>query len=188
MGFLPSSDWNLTQLFHFYIGDSLPIFLKMERLSDIFFSWISRSLIWKKGKIKFCRFSRAQLWLKNNSENSLVVQWLRLCTPNAGGPDPCSGTRLHVCVYVFVLRCVRLHDPVDCSPTGSSVHGISQARVLEWVAMPPPGDLPDPGMEPAISCTAATSLPLPRLGSPEPTRRSQMHATTRAESSQMMCF
>ena len=31
--------------------------------------------------------------------------------------------------------CPTLHDPMDCSPTGSSVHGIFQARVLEWVAI-----------------------------------------------------
>ena len=30
--------------------------------------------------------------------------------------------------------CPTLHDPMDCSPPGSSVHGILQARVLEWVA------------------------------------------------------
>ena len=29
-----------------------------------------------------------------------------------------------------------LFDPMDCSPPGSSVHGISQARILEWVAIP----------------------------------------------------
>ena len=29
-----------------------------------------------------------------------------------------------------------LSDPKDCSPPGSSVHGILQARILEWVAMP----------------------------------------------------
>ena len=34
---------------------------------------------------------------------------------------------------------------MDCNPPGSSVHGISQARILEWVAIPPAGDLPDPG-------------------------------------------
>ena len=38
---------------------------------------------------------------------------------------------------------------MDCSPPGSSVQGILQARILEWVAFPPPGDLPDPGIEPA---------------------------------------
>ena len=32
--------------------------------------------------------------------------------------------------------CLTLSDPVDCSSPGSSVHGILQARILEWVAMP----------------------------------------------------
>ena len=32
--------------------------------------------------------------------------------------------------------CLTLCDPVDCSPPGSSVHGILQARILEWVAIP----------------------------------------------------
>ena len=36
---------------------------------------------------------------------------------------------------------------MDCSLPGSSVNGISQARILEWVAFPSPGDLPDPGIE-----------------------------------------
>ena len=44
-----------------------------------------------------------------------------------------------VCVYVCVLvaqLCLTLCDPVDYSLPGSSVHGISQARILEWVAVP----------------------------------------------------
>src|SRR5574341_1868764 len=32
--------------------------------------------------------------------------------------------------------CLSLCNPVDCSPPGSSVHAILQARILEWVAMP----------------------------------------------------
>ena len=40
-------------------------------------------------------------------------------------------------------------NPIDCNLPGSSVYGISQARILEWVAFPPPGDLPNPGIEPA---------------------------------------
>ena len=31
--------------------------------------------------------------------------------------------------------CPTLYDPMDCSPPGSSVHGILQARILEWVAI-----------------------------------------------------
>ena len=33
-----------------------------------------------------------------------------------------------------IQSCLTLSNPVDCSPPGSSVHGIFQARVLEWVA------------------------------------------------------
>ena len=36
---------------------------------------------------------------------------------------------------------------MDCSPPDSSVHGISQARILEWVAIPSPGDLSYPEIE-----------------------------------------
>ena len=36
-------------------------------------------------------------------------------------------------------------DPVDIHPPGSSVHGISQARTLLWVAISASRDLPDPG-------------------------------------------
>ena len=46
------------------------------------------------------------------------------------------------------LQCPTLCTPMDCSPPGSSVMGILQARILEWVACPPPRDLL-PGMEPA---------------------------------------
>ena len=36
----------------------------------------------------------------------------------------------------FFHSCPALCDPMDCSPPDSSVHGILQARLLEWVAMP----------------------------------------------------
>ena len=50
------------------------------------------------------------------------------------------------CVLIAQL-CPILCDPMDYSPPGSSVHGIFQARILEWIAIPSPGDLPDPGIE-----------------------------------------
>ena len=61
--------------------------------------------------------------------------------------------------------CPTLCSPIDGSPPGSPVPGILQARTLEWVACPPPGDLPDPGIQPISfgSCTAGeffTVLPL----------------------------
>ena len=44
--------------------------------------------------------------------------------------------------------CLTLCNPMDCSPPGSSIHGILQARIKEWVAFPTPGYLPNPGIKP----------------------------------------
>ena len=42
-----------------------------------------------------------------------------------------------VCVFVWVTQsCLTLRDSVDCSPSGSSINGILQGRILEWVAIP----------------------------------------------------
>ena len=47
------------------------------------------------------------------------------------------GTHLWICVLAKALQsCLTLCDSVDYSPSGSSGHGILQARILEWVAMP----------------------------------------------------
>ena len=47
---------------------------------------------------------------------------------------------------------------MDCSLPGSSVHGILQARILEWVAIPSAEDLIDPGIEPGSPTLQADSL------------------------------
>ena len=44
---------------------------------------------------------------------------------------------MHTCMRAKSLSHVRLCDCMDCSPPGSSFHGILQARILEWVSMPP---------------------------------------------------
>ena len=41
---------------------------------------------------------------------------------------------IEVCVLV-AQSCLTLCDPMDCSPPGSPIHGIFQARILEWVAI-----------------------------------------------------
>ena len=43
---------------------------------------------------------------------------------------------LILCCCVLAQSCLTLCDPMDCSPPGSSLHGILQARLLQWVAMP----------------------------------------------------
>ena len=56
---------------------------------------------------------------------------LRRKDANAGLPAVCCAVLCSV-----TQSCPTLCDPKDCSPLGSSVHGILQARVLEWGAMP----------------------------------------------------
>ena len=51
--------------------------------------------------------------------------------------------------------CPALCNPTDCSLPDSSVHGILQARILEWVAFLPPGDLPNAGSKPVSSVPPA---------------------------------
>ena len=55
---------------------------------------------------------------------------------------------------------------MDCSLPGSSVHGIFQAGILEWLLCPLPGDIPDPGIEPESPALQVDSLPLSHQGSP----------------------
>ena len=50
--------------------------------------------------------------------------------------SPFSPTKQNIFVVVVAKSCLILLDPTDCSPPGSSVHGVFQARILEWVAMP----------------------------------------------------
>ena len=62
-----------------------------------------------------------------------------------------------------------LCNPMDYSPPGSSVHRILQARIFSGLPCPPPGDLPDPGMEPASLTSPALqadSLPAKPSGKP----------------------
>ena len=73
----------------------------------------------------------------------------------------CVCVYLHACVCAKSLQsCLTLCNPVYYSPPGSSVHGILQARILEWVACPPLGVLPHPEIETASPALQVDSIPL----------------------------
>ena len=66
----------------------------------------------------------------------------------SAGPSSGHSSGAHVCprkrqatghrdwMVKVTQSCSTLRDPTDCSPPGSSIHGILQARILEWVALP----------------------------------------------------
>ena len=53
-----------------------------------------------------------------------------------------------MCACSVVQSCLTLCNPIDYSPEGSSVHGILQTRILEWVAISFSENLPGPEIEP----------------------------------------
>ena len=62
------------------------------------------------------------------------------------------------------LSCVWLCDPMDYT-----VHGILQTRILEWVAFPSTGNLPNPGIEPRSATLQVDSVPAKPQGKPKNT-------------------
>ena len=67
-----------------------------------------------------------------------------------------------VCMCLYVSKSLQLYstlcDPVDCSLPGSSVRGILQARILQWVAIPFSRGSFQPGIEPRSPALQADSL------------------------------
>ena len=75
---------------------------------------------------------------KTNERASLAIQWSGLCTPKAGGLSLTPGWRtkiLHATCAKSLQSRLTLRNPMDGSPPGSSVHGISQGSILECVAI-----------------------------------------------------
>ena len=76
--------------------------------------------------------------------------------------------RVCACVCLCPQSCLTLCNPMDCSPPVSTVHGIFQARILEWgLPFPPPQDLPNAGIKPVSlpsPALQADSLPQSHLG------------------------
>ena len=63
-------------------------------------------------------------------------------SPTPGELRSSCSSSFYSCSMSVAQSCLTPCDPMDCSPPGFSVHGILQARILEWVAIPSPGALP----------------------------------------------
>ena len=93
-------------------------------------------------------------WSLSSSERAFSGWWL--------------SPPLHV--YAKTLQsCLTLLNLRDCSPSGSSVHGILQARILEWVTMPSSKGFSQPRDQTQVSHIAADSLPSVPPGKPKNT-------------------
>ena len=75
----------------------------------------------------------------SNGNRVFCLSAAKLC-PTLSNPMDCSTPGFPVLRCLLELAqlfqsCLPLCDSVDCSPLGSSVHGILQARILEWAAI-----------------------------------------------------
>ena len=70
-------------------------------------------------------------------------------------------------LFAYAYSCLTLCNPMNCSPPGSSVSEIFQARILRGLPCPSPGDLPNLGIKPHLHLLhwQVDSLPLSHLGS-----------------------
>ena len=96
--------------------------------------WLqSCSVLWST-EVKYQCFYRdtSRVYILTKKENETVY-----CFINSFSPLFLSYHWKVVCMCAKLLQlCLSLCDPMDCSPPGSSAHGILQARILEWIAMP----------------------------------------------------
>ena len=79
------------------------------------------------------------------------------------GPHP---TRARARMLKLLQSCATLCDPMDCNPLGSSVHGILQARILEWVAMPSSRASSRPRDRTCVSCSTGRFFTTEPSGEP----------------------
>ena len=114
----------------------------------------------------------ASLWkelLRNFYKTRPLNCWICRNIPSV---SQCTLQCIKVKAKVSVSQsCPTLCDPIDYSLPGSSVHGIFQARILEWVAMPFSSESSQPREGTQASCTAgrffpvwATRVPTPGYG------------------------
>jgi len=68
-------------------------------------------------------------------------------------------TGLYLCVHAQL--CPTFCHPMDCSPTGSSIHGIFQARILEWVTIALSRGSSRPSMKVKVKVLVAQLCPIP---------------------------
>ena len=102
------------------------------------------------------------LWLKfqlrdisqwHNQDDNIGHSWLQFPSPEK--------RKVKV-----AQACLTLCDLLDCSLPGSSVRGILQAIILEWVPIPSSEELPAPGIEPGSPALQVDSFPAERPGKP----------------------
>ena len=98
--------------------------------------------------------------VQSNPHRTTSECWWRIQMPSKAN----QSSQYEVWCVLVIQSCLTLCIPMDCSPLGSSVLGISQARILGEQPFLSLGNLPDPGIEPRSPTLQVNSLPSEPLG------------------------
>ena len=106
-------------------------------------SRMAAKYLWAATSLHHYYFLKTHVY--RDTKNGWLIAGNLYLTVDRAWPELHTDWNCTLCVCVCVCVCVRanslqlcptLCNPMDCSPPGSSVHGILQAKILEWVAMP----------------------------------------------------
>ena len=93
------------------------------------------NIYWKDTWTPMCTAALFIIFIILKTQKQCTCPWMdknySLSLPM--GVCVCVRTRTCACAHVCGQPCLTLYDPMDCSLPGSSVHEISEARILEWV-------------------------------------------------------
>ena len=122
-------------------GADLPLTFRILQECQVFHDRVKTDL-WS---CCFCSF-----WSSENPQRQWRfgrVTHLLLCQ-QGHDPNKFNSRLIHIIGAGGVRLCSTHCNHMDCSPPGSSVHGIFQRGILEWVAYPTAGHLPNPKIKP----------------------------------------
>ena len=147
----------------------LPVFPRAQRASFLIFTLNSFRVLLKVSSCSSSQFNpcrgrwQGPIGRSHGPSLSFLLWWVNWkawflsvlsgCSP----AQQCSLLAVIRFVYVCCAQSCPAHcNRMDCNPPVSSVHEISQARILEWVAISPPRDLPYPGIQPESPTSPCT--------------------------------
>ena len=119
------------------------------QLKGIFLVFLVPLPDYLKGSQTFCRFHERRIFPIAHISSSKVYS-VPVC--------------VYVCMSLVTQSYPTLYDPMDCSLLGSFAHGILQARILEWVAMPSSRASSQSRAQSQVSCNAGDVGSIPGSG------------------------
>ena len=112
--------------------------------------------------LSFLWHAETCMWLTMNTHHKLQFSDdPKVCSVKSDSLAPAD---LKVWIPKSAQSSLTLRDPEECTMLASSVHGILQARILKWVAIPFSRDLSNPGIKPGSLALQVDSLPSEPLG------------------------